>query len=200
MRALNLWWINPTTILFFICLSCGVNLLSAQATSPRKRIRRTHAIAPFSSIREEANLEEVLQAEVDHRTFPAAFSYPALPQRPEHQWERAPTTTTSLLASPRSSRQPVNFNLLLPPRSGKRPSWTTDASTGNAVPDRDLMSPSAFASSLPTPDQETVNIFNDPQDYARRIPGVGPIVDRVLKQSKAHPRLTRILKSIQPQF
>jgi len=94
----------------------------------------------------------------------------------------------------------VNFNLLLPPSPGRLPVWTTVPNKEGSLFDRDLIAPPAFSVIPPAPVQGKVNPFVDPQYYARRIPGVGPIVDRVLKQSQSHPRLTRVLKSIQPQF
>jgi hypothetical protein len=190
MRALDLVCTNRPTFLLLIVLLFCAQLLSAQALPRQKRIGRQYPIAPLSSGREKVPDPPLL----------ASF---ALPQRSEHTWESDPKIT-SFTAHPSSNRQAVNFNLLLPPSSGNPPSWTRDAIgertvANRAIPDRDDI-PSAFASTYPTTDQGTANPFIDPQYYARRIPCVGPIVDRVLKQSEAHPRLTRVLMSIQPQF
>jgi hypothetical protein len=190
MRAfnLNLGYVNRKTLLLLIMLSFCAQFLSAQAVPKRKRPRRQHTIALTSSVRERVP---------DPPLF-ASLSRAALPQRPERSWESS-SKAASFTAQPRSYRQTVNFNLLLPPTYGKLPSWTKNVATGKAVVASDLI-PSVFASTSPTIDEGPVNPFIDPQYYARRIPGVGPIVDRVLKQSKAHPRLTRVLRSIQPQF
>jgi hypothetical protein len=188
MRALNLGFTNRSTLLLLIVLSFCAQILSAQALPPQKRIRHQNAITPLSSVREKVPDPPPL----------ASIARAALPQHPDHPWEGDPKIA-SFTAQPRSDRQRVNFNLLLPPSSGKLPSWTADADRDRAIPDRDF-NPSAFAATYPATEQGTVNPFIDPQYYARRIPGVGPIVDRVLKQSEAHPRLTRLLKSIQPQF
>jgi hypothetical protein len=101
--------------------------------------------------------------------------------------------------APASYHQPVNLNLLLPP-STERLFFSPPASTSA----RGLILPSGFAEpSDPSNDEAAIrftNRLNDPQFYARHIPGAGPIVDRVLKESRAHPRLTRVLGFIQPQF
>ena len=193
MWALDLGYTNRSTLLLLIALSFCAQLLAAQALPPQKRIRRQYPITQLSSVREKVPDPPLL----------ASFSRATLPQRPQHRWESDPKVA-SLTAQPRSYRQPVNFNLLLPPSSGKLPSWTKDADRDRPIPNGAISDrasvPSAFATTYPTTDQGTVNLFTDPQDFARRLPGIGPIVDRVLKQSEAHPRLTRVIKSIQPQF
>ena len=197
MRALNLGYPNRSTLLLLIVLLFCAQLLPAQAVSPQKRFRREYPITPIAPVPEKVLDPPLL----------ASFARIALPQRPGHPWE-SDSKTASFTPQPGASREAVNFNLLLPPSSGRLPSWMKGADQGvdrdravpvRAVPDRDFI-PSAFAPTHPTNSQGTVNPFIDPQRYARRIPGVGPIVDRVLKQSEAHPRLTRVLESIQPQF
>ncbi len=188
MRAFDLGYRNRSTLLLLIVIAFCAQLLVAQALPTQKRARRHYPIAPLSAVREKVPDPPLL----------ASLTLTALPQRPEHAWRSDPKLA-SFIPEPRSYRQPVNFNLLLPPSSGKLPSWAKGADRDRGVPDRDSI-PSAFATTYPAGDQGTVSPFIDPQYYARRIPGVGPIVDRVLKQSEAHPRLTRLLKSIQPQF
>lgn len=190
MRAfnVNLGYVNRETLLLLLVLSFCAQFLSAQAVPRRKRPHRQLTTALTSLARERVP---------DPPLF-ASLPRAALPQRPERSWESTPQAA-SFTGQSRSYRQAVNFNLLLPPTYGKLPSWTKNAGTGKAVLARDSI-PSAFAFSSATTDEGPVNPFIDPQYYARRIPGVGPIVDRVLKQSKAHPRLTRVLRSIQPQF
>jgi len=92
------------------------------------------------------------------------------------------------------ARRLINFDLLLPAASEK---FTSAAAIRDAS-DRDL--PTSFGSEPAPPDRQIPDRFNDPQFYTRRIPGVGPIVDRVFQESKAHPRLTRLIKLIQPKF
>ncbi|MFZ3343214.1 MAG: hypothetical protein WA213_20215, partial [Terriglobales bacterium] len=132
----------------------------------------------------------------------ASFSRIAVTTGPERPWESEPQLAS--FGPPESSRQPVNLNLLLPPSPARLSSSTINTNAEKeidiAAPDRELIIPFTFASTSPTRNHQSLDRFNDPQFYARHIPGVGPLVDRVLKQSKAHPLLTRVLKSIQPQF
>jgi len=210
MRAFNPWRPLPATTLLLVLASLFPSPLSAQTQSPRKLSRLQHTIAAVSSDREK----------VDDPPMLASFSRIALPQRPDHLWVTEPQIKTS--TSPESNHASVNLNLLLPPTSARLPAWTTntnkdantpkDASRGdvnrsdmnrdedNAVSNHDLIVPSAFAPAVQTNDHETAKYFTDPQYLAHRIPGVGSIFDRVMKESKAHPKLTRVLESIQPQF
>jgi hypothetical protein len=98
----------------------------------------------------------------------------------------------------------VNLNLLLP-SSTERLFSSASASTSP----RDLILSNAFAEpsgrspsgrSNDDAAQRFADRLNDPEFYAHHIPGAGPIVDRVLKESRAHPHLTRVLEFIQPQF
>jgi hypothetical protein len=98
---------------------------------------------------------------------------------------------------PASGRNSVNLNLLLP-RRNQRHSWISG--NDGALRGREIAAASVFASAAPKPAPDNSARFNDPQFYTRRIPGVGPIVHRILEESKAHPRLTRVLQSLQPQF
>ena len=101
---------------------------------------------------------------------------------------------------PTSYHQTVNFNLLLP-----RGISTRFASRGpdESRADRSLPATSAFAQdSAPAGSNRDafLNRWNDPQFYARHIPGVGPVVERMFQESRAHPRLTRVIELLQPQF
>lgn len=188
MRAFDRGCRTRSTLLLLIVLLFCVQHVLAQAPPPQERIRRPQTIAPLYAVRERVPDPPLL----------ASLSRSALPRRPQHSWV-SDSKTASFSPPLKSYRQPVNFNLLLPPSSGKVPSWTKDADRDRAIPDRGFV-PSAFATTYPATDQGTINLFTDPQDFARHLPGIGPIVDRVLKQSEAHPRLTRVIKSIQPQF
>jgi hypothetical protein len=101
-----------------------------------------------------------------------------------------------------SVHQSVNLNLLLPPTMENLASATATTKPTRASA-RDLILPSAFAEPSALSTDEAARFasrLNDPQFYARHIRGVGPIVDRLLKESKAHPHITRVLESLQPQF
>jgi len=98
----------------------------------------------------------------------------------------------------------VNLNLLLPP-STERLFSSASASTSprdfilsNAFAEPSRRSPSGRSNDDAA--QRFADRLNDPEFYAHHIPGAGPIVDRVLKESRAHPHLTRVLEFIQPQF
>jgi hypothetical protein len=211
MRAFNPWRPLPATTLLLVLASLFPFPLSAQTQTPRKLIQRQRTIGTVSSGREKVDDPPVL-----------ASSRISLPQRSDHPWVNEPQIKSS--ASSESNRSPVNLNLLLPLASAKLPAWTTntnkDANTpedasradvkrndmsrdrddANAVSNHDLIVATAFAPPVQSNDRETAKYFTDPQYLAHRIPGVGSIFDRVLKESKAHPKLTRVLESIQPQF
>jgi hypothetical protein len=197
MRAFNPWRPLPATTLLLVLASLFPHPLLAQTQTPRKLSHLQHTIAAVSSGREKVDDPPVL----------ASFSRIALPQRPDHLWVTEPQIKTS--TSSESNHASVNLNLLLPPTSARLPAWTTDtnkdvntpkdASRGD-VSNHDLIVRSAFAPTIQSNDHETAKYFTDPQYLAHRIPGVGSIFDRVMKESKAHPKLTRVLESIQPQF
>jgi hypothetical protein len=114
--------------------------------------------------------------------------------------EPRPSESLSAAVAPTASfRQSVNFNLLLPPTTEK-----LFSSAPTSTSPRDLILPATFAELSDRSSDESASHLaerlNDPGFYAHHIPGAGPIVDRVLKESKAHPRLTRVLEFIQPQF
>jgi hypothetical protein len=210
MRAFNPGRPHPATILFLILATLFACPLSAQTQSSRKLIHRERALATISSSLEKVDDPPVL----------VSFSRISLPQRPDHLWTTEPQITP--FASSKSNRSSVNLNLLLAPASAKLPAWRTntnkDAITlndmnrddidrdgikwteGNAASNHHLIVNSAFAPTVQSSDHEMAKYFSDPQYLAHRIPGVGSLVDRVMKQSKAHPKLTRVLESIQPQF
>lgn len=54
------------------------------------------------------------------------------------------------------------------------------------------------------PNNETsssqVNQWDDPEYFAHHMPLVGGLAVRVLKESKAHPHVTRVLQVIHPEF
>jgi hypothetical protein len=68
------------------------------------------------------------------------------------------------------------------------------------IPDREVATGSAFASSRPAPAHSMADRLNDPEFYARHLPGVGPIIEKMIQTSKAHPRLTHAFEVIQPDF
>lgn len=160
------------------------HVLPAQTRSARRAIRHTDlATRSFG-----------MQSVPD--PLLASFSRRELAPLSELRPSEAPST--AVMATP-SFHQPVNLNLLLAPTTEK---WSTSASACTSP--RDLIVPSAFAEPSERSSDEAANRLaehlNDPKFYAHHIPGAGPIVDRVLKESKAHPRLTRVLEFIQPQF
>jgi hypothetical protein len=168
--------------------------LPAQSRAPHKAI--SHATAfPSAFVQSRSSNAEPTPAS----PFAPSFSHGALPGGFRRSWiERSSIEQSSIrfTPSPESRRQAVNFALLLPATSKEFKSATAT----RTAPDRGLILPTSFGSEPPPPDRQIPERFNDPQFYTRRIPGVGPIVDRVFEESKAHPRLTRVIKMIQPKF
>jgi hypothetical protein len=182
-------------VLLFLTLLL-THILPAQSRMTRKA---THHTEPASrSVVAQTVPEPPLLASFSHRE-----SAPLSELRPS-------ASLSAALAPTASFHQSVNLGLLLPPTTGRFASPTTaneTTSASNSV--RDLILPSAFAepsgrspSSRSNDDaaQRFADRLNDPEFYAHHIPGAGPIVDRVLKESKLHPHLTRVLEFIQPQF
>lgn len=184
--SLSRWAVIPLWLL----LSSSAPLL-AQSRSPRKAI--------FSSRAKPSPLSEESRSRFGRSdsNFPlmASFAHTAPPVA--FRRSRTETRTALFASSIGVHRQLVNFSLLLPANADHL--ILSKAVEGAA--DRDpTLSSSSFASKPPPPDRQIPDRFNDPQFYTRHIPGVGPIVDRVFEESKAHPRLTRVIKMIQPKF
>ena len=57
----------------------------------------------------------------------------------------------------------------------------------------------AFEPAYLKPSNPTINGASDMDDYGR-LPFVGPIVLRVAQQAEVHPRITRVLMTLRPQF
>jgi hypothetical protein len=179
------WAVIPVCLL----LSSSAQLL-AQSRSPRKIILPSRA-KPFLLSEEPrpsfgpSDSNSPLVASFAHKTAPVGF---------KRSW--AEPVTTLFVPSVGADRQLVNFGLLLP-ANADHPRLSKPA---EGMPTREAVFSSSFVSDPAPPDRQIPDRFNDPQFYTRRIPGVGPIVDRVFEESKAHPRLTRVIKMIQPKF
>jgi hypothetical protein len=114
---------------------------------------------------------------------------PAFPSYAEDHESRLP----SFKPPPDAHRDAVNLDLLLPPRSS-----STSSPGGETLSERDRIASLAFEAN--PSGRASSGQWNDPQFYTRHIPALGPIVQKVLQKSKEHPRLTRVLESLQPQF
>jgi hypothetical protein len=182
-------------VLLFLTLVL-THILPAQTRVARKA---THHSEPTSrSVLAQTVPEPPLLASFSHREL-----VPLSEPRPSESLSAAVAPTASF-------RQSVNLSLLLPPTTRKFASATVANETTPARTSvRGLIQPSVFAepSGRSNPSrsnddaaQRFADRLNDPEFYAHHIPGAGPIVDRVLKESKAHPHLTHVLEFIQPQF
>jgi hypothetical protein len=169
------------------------HLLPAQTRSTRKAIRHTELNEAHSFSPQTVPDPPVL----------ASFSRRQLAPLSETR----PSESLSATAAPTASlHQSVNLNLPLAPSTERerteKEKWST--SVPSNASSRNLIFPSNFAEPSDRSTDDAANRLaerlNDPEFYAHHIPGAGPIVDRVLKESKAHPHLTRVLEFIQPQF
>ena len=177
-------WRSARTLFLIVLLFCAP-LLRAQTRLPHKTVgQRQATVFPASLAQKTSDLPLL-----------ASFSHNGFLRIPQYPRDSAPQMTT-LTPPPAASPQTVNFNLLLPSPAGK---FTSFAAAKTSL-ERNSSSPSAFATNAPASDDETTSHFADPEYFTRHIPGVGPIVERVLQQSKAHPRLTRVIQAIQPRF
>jgi hypothetical protein len=185
------WAVIPLCLLLFSSAQ-----LPAQSRAPRKAILVSRAKP--SPLSEEPRLSEDSRTSFgqsdSHFPLVASLAHTRAPVGFKRSW--AEPVRTPFVPSVGAHRQLVNFGLLLPanadhPRLSKAAEGTTD---------RDPTLLSSFAPEPAPPDRQIPDRFNDPQFYARHIPGVGPIVDRVFEESKAHPRITRVIKMIQPKF
>ena len=92
-----------------------------------------------------------------------------------------------------SYHSPVNLKLLLPP---------TQPRFGATEEKRDTVAHLQTPQFVDAPSvaREPNPHANDPEYYARHVPVVGGLVSHVLEQSKAHPRVTRVLQVVHPEF
>jgi hypothetical protein len=98
--------------------------------------------------------------------------------------------------APGSSRVAVNLDLL-GSGSSSGPEWGTGKGPSVA---RISSARTEFAPSYPTVHDSPINRGGDLEYYAHHVPVFGPLMQHVLNQSKAHPRLTRVFEVIQPQL
>lgn len=128
-----------------------------------------------------------------------AFADTAGPLRPSLEFERQSRPVFST-QHPESYRVPVNLKLLAP-GTDSTASWQDMQVIFAPVEFARVMSARAeFSPAEPVVQDEPVNRGDDLEYYAHHVPVVGPIMQHVLNQSKAHPRLTRVFEVIQPQL
>jgi hypothetical protein len=60
--------------------------------------------------------------------------------------------------------------------------------------------PPKWQTNVPTPAYHHRVYARDLQYYGRRMPLIGPTILHVLKQADSHPRVTRVLQLLKPQF
>lgn len=158
----------------------GVGLpLPAQKLAAHKSVHPRHASAARSSPQKPPDA-----------LLMASLSIPAQPALPVYT-PADPKPIASFAPAHDSHRTAVNLNLLLAQNAFSSPGE-------RAAFERDQAAAQAFESS--PPDHTSSGHSDDPQFYTRHIPGVGPVVEKMMEKSKEHPKLTRVLESLQPQF
>ncbi len=128
-----------------------------------------------------------------------AFAETAGPLRARTELEHQSPASFSM-PLPDSYRLPVNLKLLAP-GTASAASW--ESMNGVSAPVESAGVNTArteFSLAEPAIHDEPLNHGDDLEYYAHHVPVVGPIMQHVLNQSKAHPRLTRVFEVIQPQL
>lgn len=164
-----------------------------------------HSFRPLSAT---ANPQKIVVGSAEGLPRPAAVSdfrpgFSSNPDRALNAPSRSSTLKSSALESsalksPAEFSRPGSFKLLA---SFIAPSARFEAD--HVVPDRELGTGSAwsaFAPTRPAPAHNVSDRLNDPEFYAHHLPGVGPIIEKMIQTSKAHPRLTHAFEVIQPDF
>lgn len=162
--------------MFVLALSlCSAPGLAAQASSPTKTTHLKRAMPRSNPLRK----------------IKTQKSLPVIAEMTLNAPEQLPTEPQITFGAPDSYHSPVNFKLLLPP--AQTPSGVAQA--------RDVVARvpgSQFAEVADAREGNTQH--DDPAYYARHVPVVGGLMLHVLQQSKAHPRVTRVLQVIHPEF
>ncbi len=174
----------------------------AQILSPQKN-RRPH-VSKHSSGHSSEHSSTVFASERPYTDSAKALTRPTV--IPDVQVALA---SSRVLAQDASHQSSLIMPSKLPPEFARPSTFNTRASFNSQsarfdpdhlVPDGDLMASSAFAPSPAPPHDNIADRLNDPEFYAHHIPGVGPIMEKVIQKSKAHPRLTHVFEVIQPEF
>jgi len=200
---------------FALFLGLASNLVSAQTLTPRKarHSRRSKALAlaapPDSVGKFAAHFTTRTSSVTPISSFairPPAVHFPAsLDSRLVPNSTLIPVPLGTVPAKTPSVAAPLN----LPPEFAHAVDFNLMASLASANPrfnadniqaNHALVFASAFEQT-PSPVHElTPGRLNDPEFYAHHIPGVGPVIEKAIKESKAHPRLMHIFEVIQPEF
>lgn len=104
-----------------------------------------------------------------------------------------PVRSSSISAS--SYRTPVNIEMLLPSAVKAEANGSNNDST-SGLP----LNSVTFTSAYENAPSSAVDHTNDPEYFANHVPLVRGLATRVLRESKAHPHVTRVLQVIHPEF
>ena len=182
---------------FFCGLLLSAHLVSAQVVAKREHINLAPSHQRISIQRAARRLPLARKSPRSEKLV--AFADTTGPLRPTTQFEH-PSQADFFAPQPESYRVPVNLNLLSPSTASSAGS----RGTGGVLSAELMNARREFAADpvgrITSDREETANHIDDLEYYAHHVPVVGPLMQHVLNQSKAHPRLTHFFEVIQPQL
>jgi hypothetical protein len=95
-----------------------------------------------------------------------------------------------------SDRVSINTNSSLNQDTGTAEFWGKNKYFIGSAPTKWL----TFAPNFGDVHHETIHGANDLEYYGHHIPWAGSVILRVDQQTKAHPHITSVLKTVQPRF
>jgi hypothetical protein len=184
MRGLVLSLSHLSSILLVILLVLSTHVLWAQRTST---LEESAVQLPDAPSRVATVSEAQTRLPLTYKGLPLSFKQN---QGQTESWMRFFSDKTGY------DRLSINTNALLNQDSGTTEFWGKNKSFMGSAPTKWM----TFAPTFGDVHHETIHGANDLEYYGHHIPWAGSAILRIGQQSRAHPHVTSVLKTVHPRF